>query len=486
MSMSLAEQRDVAPPAAPAGAEDLEGILAAQRSAFLREGPPSLEKRLAALDTLKRILLDNREAFIEAIASDFGHRSRHETMLADIAPSIEGIKHTRKHLAGWMKPERRPTSVNFLLAKARIIRQPLGAVGIISPWNYPVYLAFSPMAAALAAGNRVMLKPSEYTPATSALMARLLSAAFPRDQVATVLGGPEVGERFSRLAFDHLLFTGATSVGRHVMRAAAENLVPVTLELGGKSPVIVDGDYPMEKAVGSIVTGKLLNSGQTCIAPDYVFVPEGRANEFVDLARQQVARMYPTIKDNPDYTSVVNRRHYERLKGLVEDARAKGAKIVEINPANEHLEQQAAHKIAPTLILDPTDDMKVMQDEIFGPVMPVKTYSRLEQAIEYVNAHPRPLALYYFSDDAARTEQVLTRTTSGGACVNDTVMHVAQEDLPFGGVGPSGMGAYHGREGFLTFSHSKSVLHQSKWNFAALVRPPYGKLIDRVLGTILK
>jgi coniferyl-aldehyde dehydrogenase len=484
--MSLAEQRDVAQPSAPAGPDELQAILVAQRSAFLREGAPSLEKRLAALDTLKGILLDNRDAFIEAVASDFGHRSRHETMLADIAPSLEGIKHTRKHLARWMKPERRPTSINFLLAKARIIRQPLGVVGIISPWNYPVYLAFSPIAAALAAGNRVMLKPSEYTPATSALMARLFSAAFPREQVATILGGPEVGERFSHLAFDHLLFTGATSVGRHVMRAAAENLVPVTLELGGKSPVIVDGDYPMEKAVGSIVTGKLLNAGQTCIAPDYVFVPEGRANEFVDLTRQQVARMYPTLKDNPDYTSVVNRRHYERLKGLIEDARAKGAKVVEINPANEHLDQQAAHKIAPTLILDPTDDMKVMQDEIFGPVLPVKTYSRLDQAIDYVNGHARPLALYYFGEDAARADEVLARTTSGGACVNDTMMHIAQENLPFGGVGPSGMGAYHGREGFLTFSHSKSVLHQSKWNLAALVRPPYGKLIDRVLASLLK
>jgi len=453
---------------------------------FLRDGPPSLAQRLASLDTLKRILLENTEAFVAAVAADFGHRSRHETLLADIAPCIEGIKHMRKHLSGWMKPERRATSINFLLAKARILRQPLGVIGIISPWNYPVYLAFSPIAAALAAGNRVMLKPSEYTPATSALMARVLAAAFPQEQVATVLGGPEVGEQFSRLAFDHLLFTGATSVGRHVMRAAAENLVPVTLELGGKSPVIVDADYAMDKAVGSIVTGKLLNAGQTCIAPDYVFVADGKVDEFVDRTRQQVAAMYPTLKDNPDYSSVVNARHHDRLKGLIEDARSKGARIVEINPANEHLDQQSAHKIAPTLILDATDDMKVMQDEIFGPLMPVKSYARLEQAIDYVNSHPRPLALYYFGNDAARTEQVLSRTTSGGACVNDTMMHIAQEDLPFGGVGPSGMGSYHGREGFLTFSHSKSVLYQSKLNITAMVRPPYGKFIERVLGSLLK
>lgn len=484
--MSLAENLGPSIGAGPGHVEDLQGVLAAQRAAFLRDGPPSLAQRLAALDTLKRILLANTDAFVEAVAADFGHRSRHETLLADIAPCIEGIKHMRKHLSGWMKPERRPTSINFLLAKARILRQPLGVIGIISPWNYPVYLAFSPIAAALAAGNRVMLKPSEYTPATSALMARVLGAAFPQEQVATVLGGPEIGEQFSRLAFDHLLFTGATSVGRHVMRAAADNLVPVTLELGGKSPVIVDSDYAMDKAVGSIVTGKLLNAGQTCIAPDYVFVADGKVDEFVDRTRQQVAAMYPTLKDNPDYSSVVNARHHDRLKGLVEDARAKGARIVEINPANEHLDQQSAHKIAPTLILDATDDMKVMQDEIFGPLMPVKTYARLEQAIEYVNSHPRPLALYYFGNDAARTEQVLSRTTSGGACVNDTMMHIAQEDLPFGGVGPSGMGSYHGREGFLTFSHSKSVLYQSKLNIAAMVRPPYGKFIERVLGSLLK
>ena len=481
--MSVAEAHGSEAATRPA---DLDAILGAQRAAFLRAGPPSLAHRLANLDRLKRILLDNRDAFIASVAADFGHRSRHETLLADIAPSLEGIKHTKKHLARWMKPERRATSVNFLFAKAQVIRQPLGVVGIISPWNYPVYLAFSPIAAALAAGNRVMLKPSEYTPATSALMARLLADAFPQEEVATVLGGPEIGERFSRLPFDHLLFTGATSVGRHVMRAAAENLVPVTLELGGKSPVIVDADYPMEKAVGSIVTGKLLNAGQTCIAPDYVFVPEGKADEFVDLTRRQVARMYPTLKDNPDYSSVVNRRHHDRLKGLIEDARAKGAQIVEINPANEHLDQQAANKIAPTLILGATDDMKVMQDEIFGPVMPVKTYGRLDDAIDYVNSHPRPLALYYFGEDGSRADQVLSRTTSGGACVNDTMMHVAQEDLPFGGVGPSGMGAYHGREGFLTFSHSKAVLRQSKLNLAGLARPPYGKLMERLLGSMLK
>jgi len=484
--MTLAESHSPSAGSGASGIEQLHSVLAAQRAGFLRDGPPSLAQRLASLDTLKRILLENTEAFVAAVAADFGHRSRHETLLADIAPCIEGIKHMRKHLSGWMKPERRATSINFLLAKARILRQPLGVIGIISPWNYPVYLAFSPIAAALAAGNRVMLKPSEYTPATSALMARVLAAAFPQEQVATVLGGPEVGEQFSRLAFDHLLFTGATSVGRHVMRAAAENLVPVTLELGGKSPVIVDADYAMDKAVGSIVTGKLLNAGQTCIAPDYIFVADGKVDEFVDRTRQQVAAMYPTLKDNPDYSSVVNARHHDRLKGLIEDARSKGARIVEINPANEHLDQQSAHKIAPTLILDATDDMKVMQDEIFGPLMPVKSYARLEQAIDYVNSHPRPLALYYFGNDAARTEQVLSRTTSGGACVNDTMMHIAQEDLPFGGVGPSGMGSYHGREGFLTFSHSKSVLYQSKLNITAMVRPPYGKFIERVLGSLLK
>lgn len=467
-------------------AASLRGILDRQRRDFIKMGPPSAALRRDRLARLKKALMDNKAAFLDAVSADFGHRSKHETLLTDFVVTIEGIKHMSKHLAGWMRPEKRPTSINYFPASNRIMFQPLGVVGIISPWNYPIQLALGPMAAAFAAGNRVMLKPSEYTPRTSEMMAKVLGAAFSDLEVAVVTGGPDVGEAFSKLPYDHLFFTGATSVGRHVMRAAAENLVPVTLELGGKSPTIVDRGARMDAAVGSIVQGKFLNAGQTCVAPDYVFVPEEKREQFVEAVSKQIAKSYPTLKDNDDYTSVVNQRHYDRLKGLIKDAQEKGAKVVEVNPAKENFEQQPAHKIPPTLILDATDDMKVMQDEIFGPLLPIKTYRQVDEAIDYVNDHPRPLALYVFSDDKAVQDKVMTRTTSGGAAINETVMHVAQEDLPFGGVGPSGMGSYHGREGFLTFSHKKAVMHQAKFNLLSMMRPPFGPRIDKLLGFMLK
>ncbi|RJF87494.1 coniferyl aldehyde dehydrogenase [Oleomonas cavernae] len=483
--MSVAEARlDIAGTTDIAGS--LRGILDRQRADFLKAGPPSLEERRARLDKLRASLMDNKDALIAAVSADFGHRSTHETLLTDFVVTVEGIKHMRKHVAKWMKPERRPVSINYFPASNKILFQPLGVIGVISPWNYPIQLAYAPMAAAIAAGNRVMLKPSEYTPRTSEAMAKALRAVFTDNEVAVITGGPDVGEAFSRLPFDHMLFTGATSVGKHVMRAAAENLVPVTLELGGKSPAIVDRAARMDAAVSSIVTGKLLNAGQTCVAPDYVFVPNDKREEFVDLVKAKVAKMYPTLKDNADYTSVVNQRHYDRLRGLIADAQSKGARVVEVNPANESFEQQPNHKIPPTLILDPTDDMKIMQDEIFGPLMPIKTYTQIDEAIDYVNGHARPLALYVFSDDKGAQDKVMSRTTSGGACINETVMHVGQEDLPFGGVGPSGMGSYHGRDGFMTFSHKKAVMHQSKYNLLGMMRPPYGKRIERLLGFMLK
>ena len=337
-------------------------------------------------------------------------------------------------------------------------------------------LTFTPLAGILAAGNRCMIKPSEYTPATSALMAELFPTVFDATEICVVTGGPQVGADFSGLPFDHLLFTGATSVARHVMRAASDNLVPVTLELGGKSPVVVSRSADMQKTADSIMTGKMLNAGQICLAPDYVFVPEERMDEFVSSAERSVKRMYPTLLDNPDYTSVINQRHYERLNGYIEEAKAKGAKVVEINPAGEDFRQQPHHKIAPTLVVDPDDSLSVMQDEIFGPVLPLKGYGKVDETIDYVNDHARPLGLYYFGADDAEEKEVLTRTTSGGVTVNDVVMHVAQEDLPFGGVGPSGMGSYHGLDGFRTFSHAKAVFTQSKLNVAELagLRPPYG------------
>ena len=370
-------------------------------------------------------------------------------------------------------------------ARARILYQPVGVVGIISPWNYPFQLALMPLLAALAAGNRVMLKPSELTPRTGEFIAELLSGLFPSEKVATVLGGPEIGAAFSQLPFDHLFYTGSTAVGRLVMQAAAQNLTPVTLELGGKSPCILGEDAMLSGAAESVAYGKLLNAGQTCIAPDYVLVPEGQREAFINLLGQAVRKLYPTLKANPDYTTIVNERHYRRLAQYLEEAKAKGARVIELNPAQEELDP-AARKLAPTLVVDPADDLAVMRDEIFGPILPIKSYRGLDEAIDYINGRPRPLALYYFGADAAQRDRVLARTISGGASVNETLMHIAVENLPFGGIGASGIGAYHGEIGFQTFSHRKGVFLQSRINGTWMLRPPFGKLTEGMLKVLMR
>jgi coniferyl-aldehyde dehydrogenase len=475
-AMSLAASAPVLPPQNA----DMRALFDRQRQAFNRQGAPSYEQRLAALDRLKKAILAFREDIPKTISEDFGNRSWHETMVAEVMTSLDTVKHARKHLKRWMKPQRRPVDrTKFALAKARVHHQPLGVVGIIAPWNYPIYLALSPLVAAIAAGNRVMLKPSEFTPRSSALLARMMAENFDPAEVAVVTGDAAVGVAFSQLPFDHLLFTGSTSIGRKVMQAAAANMTPVTLELGGKSPTVIADDYPLDKAVDSIVAGKLLNAGQTCIAPDYVFVPRRKRQLFVDLAGKSVAKMYPTLAGNPDYTSIVADRHYERIQALIADANQRGFQVVPLNPKGEALSNQ--RKIAPTLVLDPDDNAKIMQEEIFGPALPVKSYDDLNEVIDYVNSHDRPLALYMFSNDQQQIDRVLSRTTSGGVTVNDTLYHVAAEDLPFGGVGPSGTGAYHGWEGFRTFSHAKGAFYQSKWNAASMLRPPYGAKLERLL-----
>ena len=456
------------------------GLVERQREDYLQEGVVSAATRRDRLERAISLLMTHQDRLVEAMSSDFGHRSSHQSLFTDIAGSVGPLRHAQKHLEKWMRPEKRkagPFPLNLLGAKARIDYQPLGVVGVISPWNFPVNLTFTPLAGILAAGNRCIIKPSEYTPETSAVTAEIFPTVFDELEIAVVTGGPQTGADFSSLPFDHLLFTGATSVARHVMRAAAENLVPVTLELGGKSPVVVGRSADMQKTTDAIMTGKMLNAGQICLAPDYVFVPDERINEFVESSARSVEKMFPTLLDNPDYTSVVNQRHYERLTGYIDEAREKGANVVEVNPANEDFRQQPHHKIPPTLIVNPDDSLQVMQDEIFGPVLPVKGYGKLEDSIDYINHHPRPLGLYYFGTDGAEESNVLNHTTSGGVTVNDVVMHVAQEDLPFGGVGPSGMGAYHGLDGFRTFSHAKAVFSQSKVNVAELagLRPPYGE-----------
>jgi coniferyl-aldehyde dehydrogenase len=466
----------------------LPALLDRQREAFLRDGPPSAEVRIDRIERCIGLLVDHQDAIAAAIDHDFGCRPTLLSRLTDVSASIELLKQVRTNVRRWMRPERRrttPAIIGWIGGSAEIQPQPLGVVGLIAPWNFPVSMVFAPLASILAAGNRCMVKPSEYTPATSELLARLFAQAFDETEIAVCTGGPEVGEAFSRLPFDHLLFTGSTVVGRQIMRAAAENLVPVTLELGGKSPVIIGRSADIELAATRVMAGKTMNAGQVCLAPDYVLLPAERRDAFVAAAVAAVARMFPTLAANPEYTSIINERHVGRLRSMLDDAQAGGARLVEANPAGEDL-GRSLRKLAPVLILDPTDSMRVMQEEIFGPLMPVKTYETIDEAIAYVNARPRPLALYYFGEDRVEERRVLAWTTSGGVTVNDVVMHVAMMELPFGGVGASGMGVYHGIEGFRRFSHMKPVFREPTSSFVervlARMRPPYRDSFRRMMA----
>lgn len=473
-----------------APASGMNALLAKQKAAHLRDGIPSVQKRIEWLDKSIDLLATHGAALNDAMAADFGHRSKDQSNLTDIAGSIGALKHAKAHVAKWVKPEKRKVEfpLGMLGSKAELQFQPKGVIGVISPWNFPVNLTFTPLAGVFAAGNRCMIKPSEFTEATSELMKTLIAKYYSPEECVVVTGGPDVGAEFTKLAFDHILFTGATSVAKHVMRAAADNLVPLTLELGGKSPVILGRSADLQKAANRIMAGKTLNAGQICLAPDYAFVPKEKTQDFVMAATKAVETMYASgLKDNDDYTSIINQRHYDRINGYVEDARAKGAQVIELNPKGENFSQQPHHKIAPTIIVDPTDDMKVMQDEIFGPILPIKSYGDAKDAVAYINAHERPLGLYYFGEDEGEKSFVLNNTTSGGVTVNDVIFHVAQEELPFGGIGPSGMGSYHGREGFLEFSHKKAIYTQTKSELLAMMRPPYGdKYRAQVKGRMKK
>lgn len=455
--------------------ETLDRQFQAQRAAYSANPMPLAAQRQQWLKALRDLLSSERQALIEAISADFSHRSADETLLAELMPSLHGIHYASRHLKKWMQPSRRKVGMAFQPASAKVVYQPLGVVGVIVPWNYPLYLAVGPMVGALAAGNRVMLKLSESTPATGLLLKELLAWIFPEDLVCVVLGEADVGVAFSRLPFDHLLFTGSTSVGRHVMRAAAENLTPVTLELGGKSPAIVSRDVPLKDAAERIAFGKTLNAGQTCVAPDYVLVPEDRVGAFVEAYRQAVKGFYPTLADNADYTAIINERQLARLNGYVSDATSKGALLIPL------FEQGQGRRMPHSVLLNVSDEMTVMQDEIFGPLLPIVPYRDLEQAFAYINQRPRPLALYYFGYDKREQHRVLHETHSGGVCLNDTLLHVAQDDMPFGGIGPSGMGHYHGHEGFLTFSKAKGVLIKQRFNAARLIYPPYGTSIQKLI-----
>ena len=468
--------------------QNMHRVLELQKNLNIKEGAPDIKLRTDRLDRVISMVTKNEKAIIAALQEDFGNRDPVMSAATEVASVVGPMEHAKKNLKKWMKTEKRKAAIaplgsalSLLGAKAEIRYQPKGVVGAISPWNFPLNLALAPLSGILAAGNRVMLKPSELTPSSSDITKSMIEEYFDESEMAVFVGDPEVGAAFSGLAFDHLIFTGGTAIAKHVMKAASENLVPLTLELGGKSPVVVGKSSKIKEAAQRVMQGKTMNAGQICLAPDYALVPEENIDEFVKAAVDVTSEMYPDMKDNEDFTSIINQKHYDRIQGYLADAKEKGAEVVEINPANEDFSQQPHHKIPPTLVLNPTDDMQIMREEIFGPVLPIKTYSDVSETVDYINSKDRPLGLYYFGEDSKEKDYVLNNTTSGGVTVNDVISHIQMEDLPFGGVGPSGMGSYHGHDGFKEFSHAKAVYKQSKINLMKLAGlvPPYKKKEDK-------
>jgi len=453
------------------------------RAAHAKDPTPAWPARAHRLRALETMLNEQRHAFAAAISADFGQRPTEETDLLEFFPSLSAVRHALKKGRGWMRPQRSLPGLTFLPARNEMIPQPLGVIGIIVPWNYPLYLAVGPLVDALVAGNRAMVKMSEFTPGFSALFAEQIGKYFRPDEVTVVTGDADVAQAFSALPFDHLLFTGSTAVGHHVMRAAAANLTPVTLELGGKSPAIIGPGARFDNAVERILFGKLVNAGQTCIAPDYVLLPRARMAEFIDAAKRTVAKMYPQLAQSKQYASVISDRQYARLVGLRDKAVAAGATVHLLGDAPDDASRR---RLSPQLVSDVSDSMDIMRDEIFGPLLPLLPYDSIDEAVAYVAAHPHPLALYLFEEDGALIDSVLTRTVAGGVSVNDTLYHIAQHGLPFGGVGPSGMGGYHGEAGFRTFSHMKPVFRQARLNGAGMLGPPYGAFFHRMVDMLIK
>jgi coniferyl-aldehyde dehydrogenase len=477
---TIAPDTQVAPGKTVPVKSGLTDILARQRAAFLRDGTPTLAARRADLAKLKKAVRANLPEFAKTLDADFEGRSAKETAILEGMALVQGINYLRRNLKVWMRPQKRHVEMHFFPGRSRVVYQPLGVVGIMSPWNFPIGLSLMPLATAIAAGNRAMIKPSEMTPATTELLARMVAGIFPEEQVAVVTGGADVGAAFSGLPFDHLVFTGSTPVGKAVMKAASANLVPVTLELGGKSPVVVEKGFSLKRAASSIAFGKLANGGQVCVAPDYALVPEDDVAAFVAAYDAAVRTLYPEGPASDNFTSVINARHYDRLRGLLDEARAKGARVIEVG-ANPETARSRPHTLAPSVVLGATGDMGIFNEEIFGPVLPIVPYREIDDAVAHINAGERPLALYYFGGNGKDRRKVLERTTSGNVTINDTLLHYAQDDLPFGGVGASGMGAYHGVEGFKSLSHAKGVFEQSRWNLTGALRPPFGQLTRFVM-----
>ena len=452
-----------------------------QRGAYRRRPFPSLEERKANLDKLERILVDNVDAIAAAIQADFGHRSEMESKLLEIYGCVDGIRYTRRKLKKWMKPQRRHVALTFFTGRNRVIPQPKGIVGIVSPWNYPLFLTVSPLISILAAGNRAMIKMASNSQNLARLLAGKFAEQFSEDTVAILPGVP--GRDFSTLPFDHLIFTGSADAGRTVMRSAAENLTPVTLELGGKSPTVICPDFDVDEAASHILYGKLINAGQTCLAPDYLFVPKAKRDQFVAAAKRIVAERYPDTNDS-SFTSVIDAKSYDRLRKTLADAADKGAEVVSLVPGatpNDEL-----RKLPPHLVLDPGDDTIIMQEEIFGPLLPVKSYDSIDEVIDFINDRDRPLGFYFFTRDKATEDKLLYATISGGVTVNNCILHVAQHDMPFGGVGASGMGQYHGFEGFLEFSKLRPVFTAPRLPGLDKLYPPYGKRHDTIFRWLLR
>jgi len=458
----------------------VDDVFQLQKAAFKLQPYLDAASRIHDLQLLKKALLDHQQSLVEALSEDFGCRSLDDSKMADLMPTVMGINYALKRVKKWMKPSKRHVGPLFQPAKGYVMYQPLGVVGIITPWNYPLFLSLGPLTTALAAGNRALIKMSEFTPKTNEVLAKMLGGIFSHDKVAVITGGPDVAAHFSRQPFDHLLFTGSTRVGKMVMAAASENLTPVTLELGGKSPSIIDDSIDMKDAVSRLILGKTLNAGQTCVAPDYILCPHGRIEEFKQACADWFSKMYPDIANNKDYTGIINDAQFERLSAWLADAGEKGAELTELGDDSKGACREQ-RKLPLTLVTGVSDDMTLMQEEIFGPLLPVVGYGSLDEAIEYVNDRPRPLALYLCSFDEKIQQKVLEQTHAGGVCLNDSAMQVAQDDMPFGGIGPSGMGHYHGHEGFLTLSKAKSVLKKGKHNTSSLAFPPYGKLVHKLI-----
>ncbi|WP_168383862.1 coniferyl aldehyde dehydrogenase [Acinetobacter indicus] len=464
-------------------AQRLHDVLALQKYAYQCYPLPTAKERIDRLARLKRVLVKYQDQFAEAINEDYGNRSMDETKIGELLTCLEHIKYYSKNLSGWMKPSKRHVGIIHQPAKAWVQYQPLGVVGIIAPWNYPLLLSVGPLICALAAGNHAMIKISSASMHFGRVLENAIAEAFPQELVAVITGGGAISDTFSHLAFDKMIFTGSTNVGKTVMAAAAENLVPVILELGGKSPVLVHPSSDMADVAERIAVGKLWNAGQTCVAPDYMFLPKGKTAEFLNHYEQYIKQMYPSLRDNQDYTSIINDKQYNRLQGYLDNAREQGAQLIEINPQNELLDD--VRKVAPTVLTGVTTEMRIMKEEIFGPLLPIMEYEQIDDVIEFINSRPRPLALYYFDFDQARADYVAQRTHSGHFGQNMVLTHVAQDDLPFGGVGASGMGKYHGPEGFFSLSHERSVMSNPKLYSLKYILPPFNKPIHRLISKML-